>query len=366
MKTNQYTARKLMFSLAIFFVLVFPLNTPLATEGVSVELEEILDQSQKNCSYEQSLHSNIMLAQSFTPTKTPLTTVDIKLNKPRKTTQGIYVSIRRDLNGSDLTYKTISAEDIPFFDYWIRVDFPDVDVEVDQTYYLVIMSSTPSEQPYRWMFDYGEQQDPYPHGKMYSSGDNGQTWETIETEYDYVDATFRTYTYKSHVDLVCNGFLNWTANITGNQSTEINLTGSFTVRNNGTPYSRLNWNIITWPGWGTWQFSKKNESNLRPEDGPTEVTVFVEGPHSNIPDTYEGKIWIRNEDNINDTCVINARLVTAKSKKDQEQDDFFQRVQDSIARLRLHVQQNQYPIHHYEINPLFSLLYKSFFNGSLI
>ena len=362
---NMDHLRKRVLIVTLLFILVYPLHAPpQAIQNMSSELEEILDQSQKNCSYERSLHSNIMLAQSFTPTKTPLTTVDIKLNKPRKTTQGIYVGIRQNLNDSDLTYETISAEDIPFFDYWIKVDLPDIDVEVNQTYYIVVMSSTPSEQPYRWMFDYGEEQDPYPTGKFYSSADNGQTWETIETEYDYVDAAFRTYTYKSHVDLVCNGFLNWTANITGNQSDKINLTGSFTVQNNGTPYSRLDWKIVTWPGWGTWQFSQSKEDDLRPEDGPTQINVFVEGPHSNIPDTYEGKILIRNEGDHNDSCVINARLVTAKSnkEKDDDHDNFFQRMLDMMDRLHAYVQHNPILMPDHQINPLTSLVFYSSFN----
>jgi hypothetical protein len=338
---------------------MFPLQTPLANDDINVSgLEEILDQSQENTTFEQSLHSDIMLAQSFTPSKTPLTKIDININKPRKTTRGISVSIRRDLNGSNLIYKLISAEDIPFFNHWIEVDFPDIDVEVDETYYIVIISTTPSEEPYRWTYDYGEQQDPYTHGKFYRSADNGKNWETIQSEFDFVDASFRTYTYKSHVDLICNGFLNWTANISGNKSSEINVSGSFTVQNNGTPYSRLNWKIVTWPGWGAWHFSRKNQTGLRPEDGPTTISVFVEGPRSNIPDTYEGTILIRNEDDYNDTCEINARLVTPKNKNERTQNDFFTDEYELIVHFQSFFKKNVHQLFQYIINPFFTLIHR--------
>jgi hypothetical protein len=263
-----------------------------------------------------------MLAQSFTPTMSPLTKVEIKLNKPRKTEDGIFVSIRKELNGSDLTSKIIPATDIPFFVYWIEVDFSDIDVTVGEPYYIVLLSSTPSEESYRWRFDYGEEVNPYQNGSMYRSADDGETWDTVESDFDFVDATFRTYSYESHVDLVCNGFLNWTANVSRNESDPILLTGSFTVENVGTPLSKLDWEIISWPGWGTWEFSQMNQTGLQPENGPNTDLVNVEGPSTNLPDTYEGKVIIRNQQNKNDTCIIRARLVTSKEKEDEQRTVF--------------------------------------------
>lgn len=305
-----------------FFILVIPLSS-LTVNPQPYDPVEIPDQSQETGPFEQSVHSEIMLAQGFTPTRSPLTKVEIKLNKPHKTENGIFVSIRKDLNGSDLTSKVISATDIPYFVYWIEVDFSDIDVTPGEMYYIVLLSSTPSEQSYRWRFDYDEEINPYQNGSMYRSADDGDTWSPVESDFDFVDATFRTYTYDSHVDLVCNGFLNWTANVSKNESDPILLTGSFTVENVGTPLSKLDWEILSWPGWGTWEFSPMNQTGLQPEKGPTTVSVNVEGPSTNLPDTYDGKVIIRNKNNKNDSCIVRARLVTSKEKEDEQQESLF-------------------------------------------
>lgn len=314
-------------------LLVFPMHSIIAeTEGSSSGPILVLDQAQEDGPFDQTFHSNIMLAQGFTPTKTPLTKIELKINKPRKTNDGIFVSIRKELNGSDLVSKIIDAEDIPFFTYWIEVDITDIDINPGEMYYIIVLTSTPSEAPYRWMFNYTEDTDPYENGTFYRSNDVGETWFPIETEFDFVDAAFRTYTYQTKVDMVCDGFLNWTANVSKNQSDPIQLTGSFTIQNQGTPFSQLNWEIVHWPGWGTWEFSQKNETNLTPEDGPTMVFINVEGPHSNLPDVYRGEIIIQNVDNENDTCYIDARLETPRHKDDTSCFSFFFDIVDSLLQ----------------------------------
>ena len=289
---------------------IHPLHATDDVYPISFGPEEILDQIQDNCSYEDGVHNNVMLAQSFIPSLSPLTKIDVKINKPRKTVLPLIISVKKSLDSSSLTSTVIPAEDVPFFSHWIMADINDINVIPGETYHIVLSTPSPSETPYRWYFDYSENNDPYQNGKMFRSFNNGNDWESVETDYDFVDAAFRTYSYIGNTDLICTGFLNWT-NVKPAQD---NLTGFFTVKNDGTPYSKLNWKIQNWPGWGTWEFSQKNGENLCPEDGTITITINIEAPHSNVPDSYDGKIVIINEDNINDTCIIQAKMETSKSK----------------------------------------------------
>lgn len=325
--------KRILTTFLILFLIstLYPLHANTNEITPFTNIEEIIDQQFQNDTYQESLHSNVLLAQSFTPSLSPLTKIDIKINKPRKTESPLMVSVKQNLTKASLASVLIPAESIPFFSYWIMADITDIEVTPGEIYYIVVSTSSPSETPYRWYFDYSEDIDFYSRGKMYRSMDGGSQWETIETEYDYIDATFRTYTYKSHTEMVCEGFLNWTEVKPGQD----NLTGSFSVSNMGTPFSKLNWKILTWPGWGTWNFSEKNGSNLRPEDGKYTVTINVVAPSSNVPDTYQGKIIIVNEDDVNDTCEIQANMVTPKSNDNVYSDSVMYQLIDNILYSRL-------------------------------
>lgn len=310
----QKTMMKII-AFCFVFLLLFS-SEPLFAEDdpyyvqLTFEPEYVLDQTQENGTYKLGFYRQITLSQSFIPTVSPLTKVEVLVEKPRKTEQPLVLSIRNSLDGSTLSSATILAEDVPFYTNWLEFDITDIDVNVGETYYIELRSNTPSDYPYRWYYDYNGSDDIYANGLMYRYFSPSATWEPVETSTDYVDACFRTYSYYEHVDLECEGYLNWT----DVQPAQINLTGFFVVRNNGTPYSKLNWKVQTWPSWGTWQFSMMEQTGLRPEDGNTLVSILVEAPHSNVPDEYLGKIVIINKDDANDTAEIHARLVTPKSK----------------------------------------------------
>jgi len=300
-----------IFLIFLFIISTIPLTKSNTTQILSYAPQEyILDQYQENGTYETSIHRKVSLAQEFIPSLSPLTKVEVKINKPRKTNSNLVLSLRDSLNGNDITKKSINAVDIPFYTNWLEFDITDVDVTVGKSYFLILSSTVSSDDSYRWKYDYNSESDIYPYGKLYRYFQNSDVWEEVESSDDYIDACFRTYSYISHTDLVCNGFLNWT-NI---QPAQDNLTGMFTIENHGTPFSKLNWRIINWPSWGTWSFSQINDTNLRPEDGTQIITLNVIAPNFNVPDEYLGKITIINCDDANDTEYIQARLVTPKSK----------------------------------------------------
>jgi len=279
------------------------------TESLSVNVEYILDQKQENHGHESNIHSNIWIAQSFKPSMTPLTKIEIKINKRLVIEDFLSMSIRKDLTGRDIAYSFIPSNQIPFYKNWIEFDLPDIEVEIDETYYIIVHTASSSGESYRWLDQYNLDDDYYERGKQWQSNDYGDTWTPSESERKFTDSTFRTYSYISTPDLECTGFFNW-SDVKPGES----VMGTFIVENIGTPLSYVNWTIVQWPSWGVWTFNPSTGNSLKPEDGSIPVQVSVEAPHSSIPDEYLGEIQIVNDDNDDDYCIISASLITPNKK----------------------------------------------------
>jgi len=80
------------------------------------------------------------------------------------------------------------------------------------------------------------------------------------------------------------------------------VTGSFTVENIGEPESLLDWEIESYPDWGTWTFNPDSGTDLKPEDGWITVDVEVICPEENF-EPY-GCIKIVNSEDPDDFCTI--------------------------------------------------------------
>ena len=108
-------------------------------------------------------------------------------------------------------------------------------------------------------------------------------------------------------DLDCEGDLNW-VDVTPGET----VTGSFTIENIGAAGSELNWEIESYPDWGTWTFTPNSGTGLTPEDGTVLISVEVVAPDD--PETeFSGSVKIVNTDNTADYCTIDAALVTPVS-----------------------------------------------------
>ena len=104
-------------------------------------------------------------------------------------------------------------------------------------------------------------------------------------------------------DLECDGSLSWD-DITPGATVQ----GSFTVSNGGDPGSLLNWEVLSYPDWGTWTFTPSSGTDLPAGDS---VTVQVKVVVPNEENTqFQGAVTIINSDKTADACVIPVTLQT--------------------------------------------------------
>ena len=107
-------------------------------------------------------------------------------------------------------------------------------------------------------------------------------------------------------DLNCVGALSWVDVKSGDV-----VTGSFTVENIGEPNSELDWEVESYPDWGTWTFTPSNGDDLTPKDGVTTVEVSVVAPDKKNKEFYGG-IKIVNMEAGGDQCYIRVSLATPR------------------------------------------------------
>lgn len=108
-------------------------------------------------------------------------------------------------------------------------------------------------------------------------------------------------------DLKGNGALNWY-----NVKRGSTVTDNFTIENIGAPSSGIDWEVVSWPSWGTWTFTPSSGDNLQPEDGPVTIEVSVIVP-KNRNTHLSGHITIASRDNPKDFCLIHVSCATPRN-----------------------------------------------------
>jgi len=107
--------------------------------------------------------------------------------------------------------------------------------------------------------------------------------------------------------LCCQGDLSWQT------QAGATVTGSFEVSNCGDDGSELNWEVSTWPAWGSgWTFTPASGTGLTPAASPVTVQVQVTVPADQ--DEFFGEVTIINSDNPAEKCEIDVYCKTPKSK----------------------------------------------------
>ena len=103
-----------------------------------------VDQSQTDFENSAIVCSWYKWAQSFIPTKEILTGVQLLLERRGFIRSDLQVSIKKSLDGEDLTTVSITYDNVPFGFYsfrnydWISFDFPDISVSPGETYYIML------------------------------------------------------------------------------------------------------------------------------------------------------------------------------------------------------------------------------------
>jgi len=122
---------------------------------------------------------------------------------------------------------------------------------------------------------------------------------------------FSWYESNLYVDskIVCQGSLSWEEIRPGTE-----LSGTFTIENKGTHDSLLNWEIVEYPVWGTWNFDPNSGEGLSPADGAIEVKVTAIAPDQKNTD-LSGDIVIANSDAVGDIDTIHIVLSTKRTKE---------------------------------------------------
>jgi len=121
--------------------------------------DDELDQYNYECDVYYQLYFDrtdhfIWLGQSFRPTLPTLTRVRLWIGKASlNTTSDLIVSIRSDINGSDLVMVSKHSYEIPEYPYfeWVEFNFNDLSVVPGDTYFIVATCNYTGD----WYFGYG-------------------------------------------------------------------------------------------------------------------------------------------------------------------------------------------------------------------
>jgi hypothetical protein len=301
-----------VFIVLMLMVAVIPLATgePRQMDGTTDE-GYILDQMQTDDGFYSPVTMDNPVAQSFKPALTPLAKVRLLVRLEGQIIQGpsqqIQVSIRKYVDGADLTTVTIPASDLTTEQTWVNFDFDDITVTPEDTYY-IILSAILTQGEIRWFSMQNMDMDLYERGEAWYL-DTSQTVVKWVMYPDYTDFCFKTYSYAGKIsDLDCHTVFGWPDQQAGGR-----VSDEIIIRNIGDSHSLLNWEIASYPEWGNWTFDPALGFDLEPEDGELSIGVTVDVPNEQDMD-FTGEITIVNSEDENDVAVVPVSMSTEKHK----------------------------------------------------
>jgi len=135
---------------------------------------------------------------------------------------------------------------------------------------------------------------------------NGNQSSSAYVFYEHSDHEFNIY---------CNGNLIW-SDITLIET----VTENINVEKNGESGSLLDWEIESYPDWGTWIFVPENGTDQKQGDT---VSIEVEVVAPDEEDTeFRGDIKIVNCMNSSEYCIVDVSLATAINQRQRNQQIF--------------------------------------------
>jgi len=127
-------------------------------------------------------------------------------------------------------------------------------------------------------------------------------------------------------DLTCNDHaISWNDIFPGQI-----VSKTITIKNSGDPGSLLDWEITSYPSWGTWDFTPNEGIDLAPEDEDQSIVIGVTAPNEGEKE-FTGSIIITNSENPADYCEISVSLITPKMKSLQGGDELDQEQNDDLG-----------------------------------
>ena len=154
-------------------------------------------------------------------------------------------------------------------------------------------------------------------------------WFTINK--NQVDEIEVVYTYSSSLDMIISNWDSGKGNflyynmklfedldVVGNLVWSDVRPGSIVashciLQNKGDPGSLLDWEIVSYPLWGTWTITPSNGDDLTPEQGEQIINISIVAP-SDSNQEFTGELVIANKNNKKDVEIIDVSLVTLKNK----------------------------------------------------
>jgi hypothetical protein len=125
----------------------------------------------------------------------------------------------------------------------------------------------------------------------------------------YDDLALYPWGAQSVPDLQCTGYFNW-SDVEGGAT----VTADFNLVNAGTAGSLLDWQVDSYPSWGTWTFNPSSGAGLTPAAGIVNVQVSCVAP-SDANQEFTGSIKVVNLGDPSDFCTIQVRLATPRNKQ---------------------------------------------------
>jgi len=107
-------------------------------------------------------------------------------------------------------------------------------------------------------------------------------------------------------DLDADGDLTWSDVTPGDT-----VTAEIDVENIGDAESLLDWEVDSYPDWGTWSFDPDNGIDLTPEDGEVTIDITVVAPDES-EQTFTGTVKLVNSEDSDDYVEIDVSLATPR------------------------------------------------------
>ena len=148
---------------------------------------EYLDQSQEIVNAVEDIKYAVYPAQSFVPTVSKITRIEVFIKKSPSLTKDITLSLKDGLNGNIITSHVKDYHEVPSNFVWVSFNLTEAFVNPGETYYILL-----STDSYSWtnVYSYGySNYNTYVNGILFITRNSARSW----TSYNNQDMCFRVY-----------------------------------------------------------------------------------------------------------------------------------------------------------------------------